>query len=72
MYHGHTKNSYSQKILHRRRQSLQESQMHLDRSRTSLGSGINGRRTWSPDRKLIDTQLSEMKKRVSMDVSALD
>ena len=70
IYHGHMKNS--SKNLNRRRQSLQESQMQLDRSRTALGYGINGRQSWSPDRKLIDTQLSEMKKKVSMDVSALD
>ena len=28
--------------------------------------------SWSPDRKTIDAQLNEIKKRVSMDVSALD
>ena len=43
-----------------------------DRTRTVSLSGGRSLRQWSPDRKTIDAQLNEMKKRVSMDVSVLD
>ena len=73
---------HSQKPSHKRRQSLEElhsinssSKLHAlrrdisDRTRTV---SLSGGRSWYPDRKTIDAQLNEMKKRVSMDVSALD
>lgn len=34
-----------------------------------LGRGAGPRPKWSPDRKTIDAQLKEMKKRVSIDVA---
>ena len=47
-----------------------QADLGISTCRTTLRSGYSDRRSWSPDRKTIDAQLNEMKKRVSMDVSA--
>ena len=78
----------SQKPSHKRRRSLQEHHSTAstnsmppehalqrdssDRTRTVSLNGGRSLRQWSPDRKTIDAQLNEMKKRVSMGVSVLD
>ena len=81
----HTKASVhsrsSRKPSHKRRQNFQEHHSTSIRSKHTLQRdssertrtiSLNGRQSWSPDRKSIDAQLNEIKKRVSMDVSALD
>ena len=82
---AHTKASVhsrsSRKPSHKRRQSLQEHYSNSVRSKHTLQRdssertrtvSLSSRQSWSPDRKTIDAQLNEIKKRVSMDVSALD
>ena len=81
---AHMKIKVSKKLSHRRRQSLQEHHstsvgsklphpaLQRDSSERTRTVSLSGRQSWSPDRKTIDAQLNEMKRRVSMDVSALD
>lgn len=74
----HRTSKHSQNSSHKRRQSLQEPhsehKLHSDpeksRMTTGRGGGFSGRPSWSPDRRTIDAQLNEMKKRVSVGVSA--